>query len=291
MRMPFDSEKARDLNKKIFETIYHAALEASCELAEMHGHYETYPGSPVSKGILQYDMWNVTPSDLWNWTELKEKIAIHGVRNSLLLAPMPTASTSQILGYNECFEPYTSNIYTRRVLAGEFQIVNQYLMKDLTELGLWNEGMKNRIIAANGSIQKISQIPQELKDLYKTVWEISQKVIIDLAADRGAFIDQSQSLNIHIAAPTFPKLTSMHFYGWKKGLKTGMYYLRTRPAVDAIKFTVDTEAIAAAEEIENMSIASSNFSSVSGKDSRPKQPLEIVPVCMINNEGCISCSG
>lgn len=293
MRMPFDSERARELNKKIFETIYHAALEASCELAAIHGHYESYPGSPVSKGVLQYDMWNVTPTDLWNWTELKEKIAVHGVRNSLLLAPMPTASTSQILGYNECFEPYTSNIYTRRVLAGEFQIVNQYLMKDLTELGLWNEGMKNRIIAANGSVQKIAQIPQELKDLYKTVWEISQKVIIDLAADRGAFIDQSQSLNIHIAAPTFPKLTSMHFYGWKKGLKTGMYYLRTRPAVDAIKFTVDTEALAAAEEIENMSIASSNsnFTSVSNIKDRTKQPLETIPVCMINNEGCISCSG
>ena len=193
MRMPFDSEEARALNKKIFETIYHGAVEASCEQAEKDGPYETYPGSPMSKGLFQYDLWNVAPTDLWDWAALKAKVAAHGVRNSLLVAPMPTASTSQILGFNECFEPYTSNIYTRRVLAGEFQIVNQYLMKDLTELNLWNDGMKNRIIAANGSVQRIAQIPQELKDLYKTVWEISQKVIIDLAADRGAFIDQSQS--------------------------------------------------------------------------------------------------
>jgi ribonucleoside-diphosphate reductase subunit M1 len=237
-------------------------------------------------------MWNVTPTDLWDWSALKAKIAQHGVRNSLLLAPMPTASTSQILGYNECFEPYTSNIYTRRVLAGEFQIVNQYLMKDLTELGLWNESMKNRIIAANGSVQKIPSIPQEMKDLYKTVWEISQKVIIDLAADRGAFIDQSQSLNIHIAEPTFSKLTSMHFYGWKRGLKTGMYYLRTRPAVDAIKFTVDQTALA--EDVENMSIAANldeNSAGTRSVSGGVKKPLETIPVCMINNEGCISCSG
>jgi ribonucleoside-diphosphate reductase alpha subunit len=295
MRMPFDSEPARLLNKRIFETIYHAALEASCEISAVEGPYETYPGSPVSRGVLQYDMWGVTPTDLWDWAVLKEKIAAHGVRNSLLVAPMPTASTSQILGYNECFEPYTSNIYTRRVLAGEFQIVNQYLMKDLTDLGLWNDQMKNRIIAANGSVQRIAQIPQELKDLYKTVWEISQKVIIDLAADRGAFIDQSQSLNIHIAEPTFPKLTSMHFYGWKLGLKTGMYYLRARPAVDAIKFTVDQSLIA--EDIENMSIASSNISNKTGKGgpvaskAEQQESLFSVPVCTINNEGCISCSG
>ncbi len=291
MRMPFDCERARQLNKQIFETIYYGALEASCELAQIEGHYQTYPGSPVSKGVLQYDMWNVTPSDLWDWSALKAKISEHGVRNSLLLAPMPTASTSQILGYNECFEPFTSNIYTRRVLAGEFQIVNQYLMKDLTELGLWNESMKNRIIAAGGSVQKIPSIPQELKDLYKTVWEISQKVIIDLAADRGAFIDQSQSLNIHIAEPTFSKLTSMHFYGWKLGLKTGMYYLRTRPAVDAIKFTVDQTALN--EEIENLNISSKIEENISGARSvnGGKKPLETIPVCMINNEGCISCSG
>ncbi|CAI2164025.1 5729_t:CDS:2, partial [Funneliformis geosporum] len=247
MRLPFDSLHAKELNRQIFETMYHGALEASCELAEQLGPYETYQGSPVSKGILQYDMWNVVPTDLWNWDLLKQKIAKYGVRNSLLLAPMPTASTSQILGFNECFEPYTSNIYTRRVLAGEFQIVNPWLLKDLVELGLWNDQMKNRIIADNGSIQKASGIPEELKALYKTTWEISQKVIIDMAADRGAFIDQSQSLNIHIAEPTIAKLTSMHFYGWKSGLKTGMYYLRTKPAADAIKFTVDQLSLKEAE--------------------------------------------
>jgi ribonucleoside-diphosphate reductase subunit M1 len=192
MRMPFESERARQLNKDIFETIYFGALEASCELAEKLGPYETYPGSPVSQGILQYDMWNVTPSSRWNWEGLKAKIARFGVYNSLLLAPMPTASTSQILGFNECFEPYTSNIYVRRVLSGEFQIVNPHLLKDLTEMGLWNEQMKNRIISENGSVQRIPSIPDELKSLYKTVWEISQKSIIEMAADRGAFIDQSQ---------------------------------------------------------------------------------------------------
>lgn len=235
MRYPFDSPEARHLNVQIFETIYHAALEASCELAQKNGTYESYPGCPVSKGVLQYDMWDVTPTDLWNWDVLKQNIAKHGVRNSLLVAPMPTASTSQILGFNECFEPYTSNLYTRRVLAGEFQIVNPWLLKDLVENNLWNDNVKNQIISDNGSIQHVTTIPQELKDLYKTVWELSQRVIIDMAADRGAFIDQSQSLNIFIAEPNFGRLTSMHFYAWKKGLKTGMYYLRTRPAVDAIK--------------------------------------------------------
>ena len=235
MRYPFDSAEARELNIKIFETIYHAALEASCELAQRDGTYETYADCPVSKGILQYDMWDVTPTDLWDWDTLKANIAKHGVRNSLLVAPMPTASTSQILGFNECFEPYTSNLYTRRVLAGEFQIVNPWLLKDLFEW-FWINDVKNQIISdKNGSIQHVTTIPQELKDLYKTVWEISQRVVIDMAADRGAFIDQSQSLNIFIAEPNFGRLTSMHFYAWKKGLKTGMYYLRTRPAVDAIK--------------------------------------------------------
>ncbi|RKP16546.1 hypothetical protein ROZALSC1DRAFT_31533, partial [Rozella allomycis CSF55] len=217
MKLPFDSLKAKELNKNIFETIYHAALEASCELAEKQGPYETYKGSPVSKGILQYDMWGVTPSNLWDWKSLKERISQFGVRNSLLLAPMPTASTSQILGNNECFEPYTSNIYTRRVLAGEFQIVNPHLLKELTERNLWNDSVKNMIIAHGGSIQKIPSIPDDLKSIYKTVWEISQKAVIDMAADRGAFIDQSQSLNIHLAEANFQKITSMHFYGWKKG--------------------------------------------------------------------------
>ncbi|KAF8316336.1 hypothetical protein DL93DRAFT_2148725 [Clavulina sp. PMI_390] len=239
LRLPFDSEGARDLNKKIFETIYHGALERSCELAETQGPYSTWEGSPASHGELQYDLWNVTPSELWDWTSLKAKIAQHGLRNSLLVSPMPTASTSQILGFNECFEPYTSNIYTRRVLAGEFQVANPWLMKELVSLGIWDDHMKNMIIAHQGSIQNIPNIPADVKAIYKTVWEISQKKVIDLAADRGAFICQSQSLNVHLASPSVGQLTSMHFYGWKKGLKTGMYYLRTRPASSAIQFTVD----------------------------------------------------
>ncbi|XP_062910860.1 ribonucleoside-diphosphate reductase large subunit isoform X1 [Mobula hypostoma] len=243
MRYPFESEEAQQLNFEIFETIYYAALDASCELAKELGPYDSYEGCPVSKGILQYDMWNVTPTDRWDWKGLKERIAKYGVRNSLLIAPMPTASTAQILGNNESMEPYTSNIYTRRVLSGEFQIVNPHLLKDLTERGLWNEDMKNQIIAQNGSIQNIEAIPADLKSLYKTVWEISQKVIIKMAADRGAFIDQSQSLNIHVAEPNYGKLTSMHFYGWKQGLKTGMYYLRTRPAASPIQFTLNKERL------------------------------------------------
>ncbi|XP_072118539.1 ribonucleoside-diphosphate reductase large subunit isoform X2 [Mobula birostris] len=243
MRYPFESEEAQQLNFEIFETIYYAALDASCELAKELGPYGSYEGCPVSKGILQYDMWNVTPTDRWDWKGLKERIAKYGVRNSLLIAPMPTASTAQILGNNESMEPYTSNIYTRRVLSGEFQIVNPHLLKDLTERGLWNEDMKNQIIAQNGSIQNIEAIPADLKSLYKTVWEISQKVIIKMAADRGAFIDQSQSLNIHVAEPNYGKLTSMHFYGWKQGLKTGMYYLRTRPAANPIQFTLNKEKL------------------------------------------------
>uniref|UniRef100_A0A8C1IWK7 Ribonucleoside-diphosphate reductase n=1 Tax=Cyprinus carpio TaxID=7962 RepID=A0A8C1IWK7_CYPCA len=248
MRFPFESAEAQLLNTQIFETIYYAALESSCELAAECGPYETYAGSPVSKGILQYDMWEKTPTDLWDWAALKEKIAKHGVRNSLLLAPMPTASTAQILGNNESIEPYTSNIYTRRVLSGEFQIVNPHLLKDLTERGLWNEEMKNQLIAQNGSIQAIPTIPDDLKELYKTVWEISQKTILKMAADRGAFIDQSQSLNIHIAEPNYGKLTSMHFYGWKQGLKTGMYYLRTKPAANPIQFTLDKEKLKETQE-------------------------------------------
>lgn len=242
LRLPFDSDEARKLNAEIFETIYFAAMTASCEEAEIDGHYETYPGSPVSKGIFQYDMWNVTPSSRWNWTALKEKVAKFGVRNSLLVAPMPTASTSQILGNNECFEPYTSNIYTRRVLSGEFIVVNKHLLKDLVDLGMWNETLKTKIIQANGSVQDIAEIPQDIKDIYKTVWEIKQRAVIDMAADRGAYICQSQSLNLFIQSPNFAKLTSMHFYAWKKGLKTGMYYLRTKAASDAIKFTVEHQA-------------------------------------------------
>ena len=247
LRLPFDSEQAKLLNIQIFETIYHAALTASCDLAKIHGPYSTYKGSPVSQGILQYDMWNVKPTDLWNWTELKEKIAEHGVYNSLLVAPMPTASTSQILGFNECFEPYTSNIYSRRVLAGEFQVVNPWLLKDLVDLGLWSDNMKNRIIADGGSIQNVPNIPDDIKALYKTVWEISQRTIVQMAADRGAFIDQSQSLNIHLKEPSMGKITSMHFAGWKLGLKTGMYYLRTMAASAPIQFTVDQEQLKVAD--------------------------------------------
>jgi ribonucleoside-diphosphate reductase subunit M1 len=247
LRLPFESPEAKKLNIQIFETIYHAALTESCNIAKELGPYETYEGCPVSQGILQYDMWNVTPTDLWDWAELKEKIAKHGVRNSLLVAPMPTASTSQILGNNECFEPYTSNIYSRRVLAGEFQVVNPWLLKDLVDMGLWSDNMKNRIIADGGSIQRIPNIPDDIKALYKTVWEISQRTIVQMAADRGAFIDQSQSLNIHMKEPTMGKITSMHFAGWKLGLKTGMYYLRTMAASAPIQFTVDQEALKVAD--------------------------------------------
>ena len=244
LRMPFDSPEARGLNKDIFETIYFAAMEASMEEAKKNGPYETIKGSPVSKGIFQFDMWGVTPSSgRWNWEKLKQEVKQHGVRNSLLVAPMPTASTSQILGNNECFEPYTSNCYTRRTLSGEFIMVNKHLMKDLISLGLWNETMRQKLISTNGSVQPIAEIPQNIKDIYKTVWEISQKAIIDMSADRGAFICQSQSLNIHLTDPNFGKLTSMHFYAWRKGLKTGMYYLRSTAAADAIKFTLDKSAI------------------------------------------------
>ncbi|TAL62556.1 MAG: ribonucleoside-diphosphate reductase subunit alpha, partial [Bacteroidetes bacterium] len=239
LNMPFESEEARQLNKEIFETIYFAGMTESKEQAKQFGPYESYPGSPVSKGIFQYDMWDVTPSSRWNWTELKAEVKKHGVRNSLLLAPMPTASTSQILGNNECFEPFTSNIYTRRTLSGEFVVVNKYLLKDLVKRKLWNDNLKNKIIAGNGSVQGIEEIPQDMKELYKTVWEIRQKAVIDMAADRGAYICQSQSLNLFVENANFGKLTSMHFYAWKKGLKTGMYYLRTKAATDAIKFTVD----------------------------------------------------
>ncbi len=240
---PFESDEARALNREVFETIYYASMTASKDLAKVDGAYETFEGSPTSKGVFQFDMWGVTPTDRWEWDVLKEEVKEHGVRNSLLLAPMPTASTAQILGNNECFEPYTSNVYTRRVLSGEFIIVNKHLLKDLVREGLWNQEMRQKIMAANGSIQNIQEVPQLLKDLYKTAWEISQKAIIDQAADRGAYICQSQSLNIFMENANFGKLTSMHFYGWEKGLKTGMYYLRTKAATDAIKFTIDKNVV------------------------------------------------
>jgi ribonucleoside-diphosphate reductase alpha chain len=253
LRMPFDSVEARGLNEDIFETIYYAAVETSMELAKTQGPYETYEGSPASKGILQFDMWGVTPkSGRYDWDSLKEKVKKFGLRNSLLVAPMPTASTSQILGNNECFEPYTSNIYTRRTLSGEFIVVNKHLMKDLQKLDLWNEMMKQQIITRNGSIQGLDQIPESIQRLYKTSWEIKQKTLIDMAAARGAFICQSQSMNLFVGDPNYAKLTSMHFYSWKKGLKTGIYYLRTRAPVMAQKFTVDPELQREAQRSEQM---------------------------------------
>ena len=261
MRYPFDSPEAKQLNKDIFETIYYAALTASKDLSKEHGAYESYEGSPISQGKFQFDLWNVEPGKRWEWDVLREEIQEHGVRNSLLLAPMPTASTSQILGNNECIEPYTSNIYSRRTLSGEFAVVNKHLMRDLVKLGLWNDNLKNKLISANGSVQEIDEVPDNLKELYKTAWEISQKVIIEMSADRGAYIDQSQSLNIFMENANFAKLTSMHFYGWKAGLKTGMYYLRTKAARDAIKFTIDkaqleepTEKAATEEDVELVSV-------------------------------------
>lgn len=239
LRIPFGSPESKELNIQIFETIYHAALEQSCELAQLHGKYETYEGSPISQGLLQFDMWNTKPSKLWDWNALKHNIKKFGVRNSLLVALMPTASTSQIFGFTECFEPITSNIYIRRVLSGEHQVVNKYLVDDLVNLGLWDMDMKNTIIENDGSIQNIEVIPSEIKALYKTVWEISQRTIIDMATDRAPFVDQSQSMNLFVKDVTFSKLTSMHFYAWKKGLKTGMYYLRTKAAASAIQFSLD----------------------------------------------------
>ena len=251
LRMPFTSEKAKELNQDIFETLYFAALNASVEESKKDGPYKTYKGSPISKGEFQHNMWGVEDKELsgrWNWGKLRKDVLKHGVRNSLLVAPMPTASTSQILGNNECFEPYTSNLYTRRVLSGEFIIVNKHLLKDLVELGLWNEDMKQELMRSNGSIQDIKQIPDELKELYRTVWEMSMKDIIDMARHRGYFIDQSQSLNLFMEGATISKLTSMHFYAWKSGLKTGMYYLRTKSAIDPIKFTLDKKDKAEVEE-------------------------------------------
>jgi ribonucleoside-diphosphate reductase alpha chain len=306
LRMPFESPEARGLNKDIHETIYYAAMEASMELAKELGTYETFKGSPVSKGIFQFDMWGVTPdSGRWDWEKLKREVKQHGVRNSLLLAPMPTASTSQILGNNECFEPYTSNIYTRRTLSGEFIIANKHLMKDLIGLGLWSETMRQKLVAANGSVQSIAEIPQNLKDIYKTVWEISQKAIIDMSADRGAYICQSQSLNIHLTNPNFGKLTSMHFYAWKKGLKTGMYYLRSTAAADAIKFTLDksvhqttpveaTAATAAAMEsgsVQPTSVASEAQQTIPYQQTSAdyEQKLADMACSLDNPDACEAC--
>jgi ribonucleoside-diphosphate reductase alpha chain len=280
LRMPFDSEEAARLNKEIFETIYFAAMTASKDLAAIDGPYETFKGSPASKGIFQFDMWGVTPdSGRWNWEELKREVKKVGIRNSLLLAPMPTASTSQILGNNECFEPYTSNIYTRRVLSGEFVVVNKHLLKDLIKLGLWNDKMKNKLIEHNGSVAAIAEIPKHIKELYKTCWEIKGKTIMDMAADRGAYICQSQSLNVFMAEPNFGKLTSLHFYAWKKGLKTGMYYLRTKPAANAIQFTVEKQA--------EVSLEAGISASIGDAEKKAKDMA-----CSLDNpDACESCSG
>ncbi len=282
LRLPFECELAKLLNRDIFETIYFAAMSASKDLAVEQGPYETFAGSPLSKGIFQFDMWNVKPTNRWNWEKLRKDVVEHGVRNSLLVAPMPTASTSQILGNNECFEPYTSNIYSRRVLSGEFIIVNKHLLKDLVQLGLWNNDMKNMIISANGSIQHIDAIPADIKELYKTVWEIKQRNLIDMAADRGAYICQSQSLNLFVDTPSASKLTSMHFYGWKKGLKTGMYYLRTQAATQAVQFTIEKQGSEEMQPVIPVAAMMENSIDDITTDFTG-------PVCTME-EGCVTCS-
>jgi ribonucleoside-diphosphate reductase alpha chain len=284
LRQPFESEEARTLNKEIFETIYFAAMTASKDLAKIQGPYETYAGSPVSKAQFQFDLWGVEPSLRWDWYSLKAEVLKYGVRNSLLVAPMPTASTSQILGNNECFEPYTSNIYVRRVLSGEFVVVNKHLLNDLIELNLWDDEMKNRIISQNGSIQKIDGIPDSIKEVYKTVWEIKQRTLIDMAADRGAYICQSQSLNLFVDAPTTSKLTSMHFYGWRKGLKTGMYYLRSKAASQAVQFTVEKQGGKSVEPL----IDKHNLSVVEGGADVENSSLNGGTCSM--EDGCVTCS-
>lgn len=287
LRLPFESELARVLNKNIFETIYYAALCASKDLAKEEGTYETFMGSPLSKGLFQFDLWGVKPSERYDWEQLRAEIKEYGVRNSLLVAPMPTASTSQILGNNECFEPYTSNIYTRRVLSGEFIIVNKHLLRDLVAWGLWNNEMKNAIIAANGSIRSIPGIPDELKELYKTVWEIKQRCLIDMAADRGAFICQSQSLNLFVDQPTTSRLTSMHFYAWKKGLKTGMYYLRTQAAAQAVQFTVEKQGSKQMDPVVPM--VTTVAEPIEGNSLNDIATEFIAPSCSME-DGCITCS-
>jgi ribonucleoside-diphosphate reductase alpha chain len=300
LRVPWESPEAATLNQTIFEHMYYAAVDASVEVAIQEGPYETFQGSPASKGILQPDMWNIKPltetDGTLDWVSLRANVAAHGLRNSLLMAPMPTASTSQILGYNECFEPFTSNIYARRTLAGEFAVINKYLLRDLIKAGLWTENLKQKIISQNGSVQGIPEIPEELQNLYKTTWEIKMRTLIDLAAARGAFICQSQSLNLFVADATYSKLTSMHFYAWRKGLKTGLYYLRTKAPVMAQKFTVDprllvstTPDVAAPVSVEETTA-----------DAKKRQRKELLDrladeaakaQCATDNgEGCLLCS-
>ncbi len=285
LRHSFESDEAKALNKEIFETIYFAAMTASKDLAIKEGPYETYAGSPVSKAVFQFDMWGVEPTLRWDWYTLKAEVLKYGVRNSLLVAPMPTASTSQILGNNECFEPYTSNIYVRRVLSGEFVVVNKHLLKDLIDLNLWNDEMKNSIMSHNGSVQKIDGIPAEIKEIYKTVWEIKQRTIIDMAADRGAYICQSQSLNLFVDAPTTSKLTSMHFYAWRKGLKTGMYYLRSKAASQAVQFTVEKQGGKTTEPL----IDQHNLTVIEGGAAGVEDAALNGGTCSME-DGCVTCS-
>ncbi|MFZ2900713.1 MAG: ribonucleoside-diphosphate reductase subunit alpha [Saprospiraceae bacterium] len=287
MRFPFESNEARKLNRDIFETIYFAALTESLELAKQYGPYETFKGSPASEGILQFDMWGVKPTNRWDWDGLKKEIMTHGIRNSLLLAPMPTASTSQILGNNECFEPYTSNIYSRRTLSGEYIVVNKHLLDDLIGLGLWDESMKQMLMASNGSVQDIPGIPDDLKALYKTVWEISQKAIIDMAADRGAFICQSQSMNLFVENPNFGKLSSMHFYAWQKGLKTGMYYLRSKAATDPIKFTVEQSL--QQNRVSKKATSATTVVSATVPVQQPQDELSEGKACNLDDPNCLMC--
>lgn len=295
MRFPFDSDKAKKLNRDIFETIYYSAMKTSIELAKEEGKYSTFDGSPLSQGIFQFDMWGVNPTnERHDWDSLRKEVMEHGARNSLLLAPMPTASTSQILGNNECFEPYTSNIYVRRVNSGDFIIVNKHLLNDLVELGIWSEGLKNKIIAADGSIQNIAEIPQHIKDLYKTVWEIKQRVIIDMAADRGAFICQSQSMNIHLENPNNAMLTAMHLHAWEKGLKTGTYYLRSKAATRAAQVTIEKEVVQQvvveeAKPVQYREIKQPAKFAEDILDSFSTNEIQ-APVCTME-EGCITCSG
>merc|ERR1712032_329669 len=294
MRLPFESEPAKRLNEDIFETIYFAACEASCDLAARDGPYESFAGSPASKGLLQFDMWNRKPkSGRWDWTALKEKIAKHGLRNSLMVAPMPTASTAQILGNNESFEPYTQNLYVRRTLSGEFVQVNRHLLRDLIERNLWTEDIRMQLIAHNGSVQHLD-LPSDLKNLYKTVWEIKQRGVLDMAADRGAYIDQSQSLNIHMTDATPAKLSSMHFHGWQLGLKTGMYYLRTKAAVDAIKFTVEADKVKKANNIADLASKQVGYPQAAAPGAPPTSSAEQQAIDRIKagepKYACVGCS-
>ncbi len=284
LRLAFESDAANLLNQQVFETIYFASMSASCDLAKKDGPYASYQGSPLSKGLMQFDLWNFNPTTLWDWKALKEKVAKHGARNSLLLAPMPTASTSQILGNNECIEPITSNLYTRRVLSGEFTVINKHLVQDLISLGLWNKSLKDKIILSNGSVQNVTEIPENIREIYKTVWEIKQKRIVEMAASRSPFIDQSQSLNIHMEGANAAKLTALHFTAWRLGLKTGMYYLRTKAASDAIKFTVEQPQTQSAKQ--GVSVETK----VMGDGSVISEATAADLVCSLDNpENCISC--